>query len=63
MAVACPGLAQAAGTNSAQSASFYQAKQTTAGFFFSRLLPRIYSLEACIRAGSNTLYQLDEAQF
>ncbi len=56
-------IAQAAATNTVQSADFYQAKQTTAAFFFSRLLPRIESLDTCIRAGSHTLLKLDETQF
>jgi alkylation response protein AidB-like acyl-CoA dehydrogenase len=56
-------IAQAAATNTVQSADFYQAKQTTAAFFFSRLLPRIESLNTCIRAGSHTLLKLHETQF
>ena len=56
-------IAQAAATNTVQSADFYQAKRTTAAFFFSRLLPRIESLDTCIRAGSHTLLKLAETQF
>jgi alkylation response protein AidB-like acyl-CoA dehydrogenase len=41
----------------------YQAKQATAAFFFSRLLPRIESLDTSIRAGSRDLFRLDEADF
>ncbi|MCU1733631.1 MULTISPECIES: acyl-CoA dehydrogenase C-terminal domain-containing protein [unclassified Pseudomonas] len=43
--------------------SFYQAKQATAGFFFTRLLPRIDSLESCIRAGSSALFGLEADLF
>ena len=42
---------------------FYSAKLATANFYFSRLLPRILSLEQSIRAGSQSLYELDAAHF
>jgi len=42
---------------------FYTAKLATARFYFARLLPRIHSLSAAVRAGSATLYGLDEALF
>ena len=42
---------------------FYAAKLATAEFFFKRLLPRIQSLEATIRAGSACLYELPAEQF
>jgi len=42
---------------------FYGAKIATAQFYFSRMLPRILSLEQCIRAGSGSLYGLDAEQF
>jgi hypothetical protein len=42
---------------------FHAAKLASAEFFFRRLLPRTLSLEASIRAGSDALYALDEAQF
>ncbi|QXI26244.1 acyl-CoA dehydrogenase C-terminal domain-containing protein [Pseudomonas vanderleydeniana] len=42
---------------------FYGAKRATAEFFFARLLPRIESLEACIRNGTNSLYALTAEQF
>jgi uroporphyrinogen decarboxylase len=38
-------------------------KLATAGFFFSRLLPRTLGLEASIRAGSSALYDLAAEQF
>ena len=43
--------------------AFYSAKLATAQFYFSRLLPRTLSLEHTIRAGSESLYELDAAHF
>jgi hypothetical protein len=42
---------------------FYASKLGTARFYFARLLPRIHSLSASVRAGSDSLYLLDAAQF
>lgn len=42
---------------------FYSAKLATAKFYFSRLLPRTSSLEQSIRAGSQSLFELDAAHF
>ncbi|AKN28869.1 acyl-CoA dehydrogenase C-terminal domain-containing protein [Stutzerimonas stutzeri] len=42
---------------------FYQSKLGTARFYFARLLPRIHSLTASVKAGSESLYLLDVAQF
>ncbi|KWU47666.1 acyl-CoA dehydrogenase C-terminal domain-containing protein [Pseudomonas palleroniana] len=42
---------------------FYASKLGTARFYFARLLPRIHSLSASIKAGSESLYLLDEALF
>ena len=42
---------------------FYSAKLATARFYFARLLPRIHSLSASAKAGSQCLYGLDAAQF
>ena len=42
---------------------FYAAKLATAEFYFSRLLPRTLSLEQAIRAGSESLFELDAALF
>ncbi|MNR37050.1 hypothetical protein D3C85_1550390 [compost metagenome] len=42
---------------------FYKTKLGTARFFFARLLPRIYSLTASVKAGSESLYLLDTNQF
>ena len=43
--------------------AFYTAKLATARFYFKRLLPRIDSLEQSIRAGSESLFELDAASF
>jgi alkylation response protein AidB-like acyl-CoA dehydrogenase len=43
--------------------SFYSAKLATANFYFSRLMPRIFSLEISISAGSKSLYALADSQF
>ena len=42
---------------------FYQAKLATARFYFKRLLPRVQSLSAAVRAGSESLFELDSAHF
>ncbi|NMZ97743.1 acyl-CoA dehydrogenase C-terminal domain-containing protein [Pseudomonas lundensis] len=42
---------------------FYTAKLATARYYFTRLLPRILSLEQSIRAGSEPLFELDAASF
>ncbi|WP_263144456.1 acyl-CoA dehydrogenase C-terminal domain-containing protein [Pseudomonas sp. RIT-PI-AD] len=42
---------------------FYAAKLGTARFYFARILPRIHSLTASVKAGSEPLYLLDAAQF
>ena len=42
---------------------FYVAKLGTARFFFARLLPRVHSLVASVKAGSESLYLLDADQF
>ncbi|MFK8329814.1 acyl-CoA dehydrogenase C-terminal domain-containing protein [Pseudomonas sp. BJa5] len=41
---------------------FYASKLGTARFFFARLLPRIHSLSASVKAGSESLYLLDAEQ-
>ncbi|CAM4053001.1 MULTISPECIES: acyl-CoA dehydrogenase C-terminal domain-containing protein [Pseudomonas] len=46
-----------------QDPAFYGAKLASAAFFFERLLPRTLSLQASIRAGSASLFELDAAQF
>ena len=47
----------------ASDEAFYAAKLATAQFYFRKLLPRIRSLEAGIRAGSDPLYGLEAEQF
>jgi len=42
---------------------FYASKLGTARFYFARLLPRIASLSASVKAGSESLFLLDETQF
>ncbi|MCY1407680.1 hypothetical protein D9M71_229870 [compost metagenome] len=42
---------------------FYRTKLGTARFFFARLLPRVHSLAASVKAGSESLYMLDADQF
>ncbi|WP_457787157.1 acyl-CoA dehydrogenase C-terminal domain-containing protein [Pseudomonas sp. PL-6] len=55
-------MARAALGKEAQDA-FYASKLGTARFYFARLLPRIHSLTASVKAGSESLYLLDAAQF
>jgi len=43
--------------------AFYSAKLGTARFYFARLLPRVTSLVASVKAGSESLYLLDAEQF
>jgi len=42
--------------------AFYASKLGTARFFFARLLPRIHSLSASVKAGSDSLFLLDAEQ-
>ena len=42
---------------------FYASKLGTARFYFARLLPRIHSLSASVKAGSECLYELEPAHF
>ena len=42
---------------------FYVSKLGTARFYFARLLPRIHSLTASVKAGSASLYLLEAEQF
>jgi hypothetical protein len=44
-------------------APFYSGKLGTARFYFARLLPRVDSLVASVKAGSESLYLLDAEQF
>jgi len=56
-------MAQVAAHMRSEDAAFYDAKLATADFYFRRLLPRILSLEAAIRAGSEPLFGLGAEQF
>jgi alkylation response protein AidB-like acyl-CoA dehydrogenase len=56
-------MAQVAEQKRSEDEAFYGAKIATADFYFNRLLPRILSLEQCIRAGSASLYGLSAEQF
>lgn len=46
-----------------QQEDFYASKLGTARFYFARLLPRIHSLDASVRAGSESLFLLEASQF
>ncbi|WP_010226098.1 acyl-CoA dehydrogenase C-terminal domain-containing protein [Pseudomonas donghuensis] len=54
--------AQMADVALAQDSAFYQSKVGTARFYFARLLPRIRSLSASVKAGSQSLYLLKAEQ-
>ncbi len=56
-------MAAVAQRKQSEDQAFYGGKLATAEFFFSRLLPRSLSLEASIRAGSQSLYGLAAEQF
>ncbi len=55
-------MAKAAQGKEAQD-DFYASKMGTARFYFARLLPRVQSLAASVRAGSESLYLLTADQF
>jgi hypothetical protein len=44
-------------------AGFYQAKLTTAKFYFDRILPEVGSLLAAIKSGKASMMALDESAF
>ncbi|MCL9656052.1 acyl-CoA dehydrogenase C-terminal domain-containing protein [Pseudomonas protegens] len=46
-----------------QEEDFYASKLGTARFYFARLLPRIHSLAASVKAGSESLFLLQAEQF
>ncbi|MGZ0706516.1 acyl-CoA dehydrogenase C-terminal domain-containing protein [Pseudomonas sp. L5B5] len=46
-----------------QQDAFYASKLGTARFYFARLLPRIHSLSASVKAGSESLFLLPAEQF
>ncbi|QXI36376.1 acyl-CoA dehydrogenase C-terminal domain-containing protein [Pseudomonas xantholysinigenes] len=47
----------------AEDPAFHGAKLACAAFFFQRLLPRAQALEAGIKAGSQSLYEMSREQF
>ncbi|MCY1425995.1 hypothetical protein D9M71_418030 [compost metagenome] len=55
-------MAKAAQGKEAQD-DFYASKLGTARFYFARLLPRVQSLAASVKAGSESLFLLDAEQF
>uniref|UniRef100_A0A7C2B9D9 3-methylmercaptopropionyl-CoA dehydrogenase n=2 Tax=Pseudomonas TaxID=286 RepID=A0A7C2B9D9_9PSED len=55
-------MAKAASGKEAQE-DFYASKLGTARFYFARLLPRIQSLSASVKAGSESLYLLEASKF
>lgn len=56
-------MAAVAQANLDKDEAFYGAKLSTAQFYFSKLLPRILSLDAVIRAGSAPLLELADERF
>lgn len=53
----------AAADASKQSEAFKESKRHTARFYFTRILPRIHTHGAAIRAGADTLMAMPESQF
>jgi hypothetical protein len=56
-------MAKAAQAGESGDTQFYQNKLDTARYYFGRVLPRIHSLDASIRSGSDLLFKLDADQF
>lgn len=56
-------MAKAAQQGQSDDAEFYKTKLDTARYYFGRVLPRIHSLEASIKSGSDLLFKLDAEQF
>jgi hypothetical protein len=48
---------------SKQSNDFREAKRHTARFYYARILPRIHTHAATIRAGADVLLAMPDAQF
>jgi hypothetical protein len=59
----CWAKSVAALADSAQPEEFKEAKRHTARFYFTRILPRIHTHGAAIRAGADTLMGMPESQF
>lgn len=56
-------VAERALENGATETDFYTAKLETLRFYFERVLPRIHSLAVTIRAGADSLMEMDETRF
>jgi len=63
MAFVWAKMAESALAHESSNDEFYQSKIKTARYYFARLLPRSLSLVASIKAGSDTLFDLDESLF
>ena len=56
-------MAEVAMKNASSDDSFYASKIHTARYYFARMLPRTQSLIVAIKAGSNTLYDIEDELF
>ena len=63
MAFVWAKMAESSLAHSSSSDEFYQSKIKTARYYFARLLPRRLSLIASIKAGCDTLFDMDENLF
>jgi hypothetical protein len=63
MAFVWAKMAESSLAQSSSSDEFYQSKIKTARYYFARLLPRRLSLIASIKAGCDTLFDMDENLF
>jgi alkylation response protein AidB-like acyl-CoA dehydrogenase len=63
MAFVWAKMAESALAQEGSSDEFYESKIKTARYYFARLLPRRLSLAASIKAGCDTLFDLDESLF
>jgi alkylation response protein AidB-like acyl-CoA dehydrogenase len=63
MAFVWAKMAESSLAQSSSSDEFYQSKIKTARYYFARLLPRRLSLIASIKAGCDTMFDMDESLF
>jgi alkylation response protein AidB-like acyl-CoA dehydrogenase len=63
MAFVWAKMAESALAKESSSDEFYESKIKTARYYFARLLPRRLSLTASIKAGCDTLFDIDESLF
>ena len=63
MAFVWTKMAESSLAQSSSTDEFYQSKIKTARYYFARLLPRRLSLIASIKAGCDTLFDMDETLF